>query len=65
MNLENLNLVELNAQEVKETDGGIIPLIIGFGALLVEVGCYAAAGDMILNFKSYCKTLDAKIKAKS
>jgi lactobin A/cerein 7B family class IIb bacteriocin len=28
MNLENLNLVELNAQEVKGIEGGIIPLII-------------------------------------
>ena len=27
MNLEKLNLVELNAQEVKETEGGILPLI--------------------------------------
>ena len=25
MNLENLNLVELNAQEVKEVEGGIWP----------------------------------------
>ena len=29
-NLKNLNLVELNAQEVKEIDGGIAPaLVIG------------------------------------
>ncbi|MGK0211670.1 MAG: hypothetical protein ACI9D4_002004 [Polaribacter sp.] len=27
MNLENLNLVELNAQEVQETEGGILILI--------------------------------------
>ncbi|WP_298140233.1 hypothetical protein [Flavobacterium sp.] len=26
MNLENLNLVELNAQEVKETEGGLFGL---------------------------------------
>ncbi|WP_310554787.1 class IIb bacteriocin, lactobin A/cerein 7B family [Flavobacterium sp.] len=26
MNLEDLNLVELNAQEVQEVDGGFIPL---------------------------------------
>ena len=32
MNLEKLNLVELNAQEVKEVDGGFIPLMI-FGTL--------------------------------
>ena len=31
-NLQNLNLVELNAQEVKEIDGGIAPaLVIGIG----------------------------------
>lgn len=31
-NLKNLNLVELNAQEVKEIDGGIAPaLVIGIG----------------------------------
>jgi hypothetical protein len=30
MNLDNLNLVELNAQEVKEVEGGfIIELLIG------------------------------------
>ncbi len=28
MKLENLNLVELNAQEVQEVEGGILPLII-------------------------------------
>ena len=37
MNLENLNLVELNAQEVKEVEGGFIPVLI-----------YAAWGVMIL-----------------
>ena len=26
-NLKSLNLVELNAQEVKETQGGLVPLI--------------------------------------
>lgn len=29
MNLENLNLVELNAQEMKEIEGGFLDLIIG------------------------------------
>ncbi|MFW0739884.1 class IIb bacteriocin, lactobin A/cerein 7B family [Flavobacterium sp. T12S277] len=29
MNLENLNLVELNAQEVQEIDGGIWGVILG------------------------------------
>nr|WP_315149013.1 class IIb bacteriocin, lactobin A/cerein 7B family [uncultured Flavobacterium sp.] len=28
MNLENLNLVELNAQEVRETEGGIYALLL-------------------------------------
>ena len=33
MNLEKLNLVELNAQELKETEGGFWPAII-IGALV-------------------------------
>ncbi|WP_016989658.1 hypothetical protein [Flavobacterium sp. ACAM 123] len=37
MNLENLNLVELNALEGQEVDGGIVPLVIlayvGYGFL--------------------------------
>jgi lactobin A/cerein 7B family class IIb bacteriocin len=40
MSLENLNLVELNAQEVQETEGGIIPLLI-IGACLLFSGCAA------------------------
>lgn len=28
MNLEKLNLVELNAQEVQETEGGIWPVVL-------------------------------------
>lgn len=28
MNLENLNLVELNAQEVQEIEGGFLPLAL-------------------------------------
>lgn len=28
MNLENLNVVELNAQEMQNTDGGIGPLVV-------------------------------------
>lgn len=34
MNLENLNLVELNAQEVKEVEGGVI----GIDDVLLAVG---------------------------
>jgi lactobin A/cerein 7B family class IIb bacteriocin len=28
MNLQNLNLVELNAQEVENTDGGFFPIVV-------------------------------------
>ena len=38
MNLENLNLVELNAQEVKEVDGGIWAEIVA-AAGMVGAGC--------------------------
>ena len=38
MSLENLNLVELNAQEVQETEGGIIPFPwLVAGAVIVGV----------------------------
>ncbi|MBG6188276.1 bacteriocin [Flavobacterium sp. CAN_S2] len=30
MNLDNLNLVELNAQEIKETEGGILGAVLAF-----------------------------------
>jgi lactobin A/cerein 7B family class IIb bacteriocin len=51
MNLENLNLVELNAQEVKEIEGGILPAIalgvyvangVGWGLMLTA--CCVALG---------------------
>ena len=32
MNLENLNLVELNAQEVQEVEGGIWQVVLGWAA---------------------------------
>ena len=40
MNLENLNLVELNAQEVQEVEGGFLPVILA----IIEIGsaCYGA-----------------------
>lgn len=38
MNLEKLNLVELNAQEVKETEGGLL-----WAVGLVVAGVYQAA----------------------
>ena len=37
MNLEKLNFVELNAQEVQETEGGFIPLVI-FG-IKISASC--------------------------
>lgn len=40
MNLENLNLVELNAQEVQEVEGGFLPLLI-IGVCLLLGGCAA------------------------
>jgi lactobin A/cerein 7B family class IIb bacteriocin len=46
MKLENLNLVELNAQEVQEVDGGFIPLVICgvyFSAKVVACAMGAAA----------------------
>ena len=36
MNLDNLNLVELNAQDSKEIDGGFIPLLIWGIAISAE-----------------------------
>ena len=46
MNLENLNLVELNAQEVQEVEGGILPLLMYMGYAFalgftggVAIGC--------------------------
>jgi len=35
MNLDNLNLVELNTQEIKETEGGYILAVIG-----IAIGIY-------------------------
>ena len=41
MNLENLNLVELNAQEVQEVEGGI-----SMTTWLVGAGCYVVGGPV-------------------
>ncbi|MFH6992692.1 hypothetical protein [Flavobacterium sp. FlaQc-48] len=38
MNLEDLNLVELNSQEVKEVCGGDLFTFIALGALIIGVG---------------------------
>lgn len=42
-NLQNLNLVELNAQEVKEIEGGFVPLVI-LGVTYSAKTVAAAAG---------------------
>jgi hypothetical protein len=50
MNLENLNLVELNALEGQEVDGGFIPLVIlgvTYAAPVVAGWC---AGAFALGF---------------
>lgn len=60
-NLESLQLTELDAREVREVEGGIIPFLLYGAALLVEVAFYAAAGDIILNFNSYSETLESKM----
>lgn len=44
MNLEKLNLQEMSHQEMNETDGGILPLLIGLAIVLVATnGCGGAA----------------------
>lgn len=40
MNLENLNLVELSAKEIKEIEGGFVPLLLVAACLLLS-GCAA------------------------
>ena len=55
MNLQNLNLVELNAQEKREVDGGRVSVIIInphtweclANAGLAVLGCLAGIGDGI------------------
>jgi hypothetical protein len=43
MNLENLNLVELNAQEVKEVEGGVWRRVME--RLAAAIGVYDAISD--------------------
>ena len=40
MNLENLNLVELNAQEVQEVEGGIFLLLTNPLFIAFAIGVY-------------------------
>jgi lactobin A/cerein 7B family class IIb bacteriocin len=44
MNLENFGLVELNAQEVQEIDGGILPFL----ALLIAPATVALAAAAVV-----------------
>ena len=46
MNLDNLNLVELNAQEKRETEGGFLPMLVVYGCWAVMVGCCIVAAGM-------------------
>jgi hypothetical protein len=52
MNLDNLNLVELNAQEVKEVEGGnpIVKRVIGYA--LGAIGVYDAWSDFKAGWNS-------------
>ena len=45
MNLENLNLVELNAQEAEEVDGGLFFIILGAVATIALGGIVADWDD--------------------
>lgn len=45
MNLENLNLVELNAQEVQSTDGGVWYHVAGW-VIGAAIATYDAISDM-------------------
>jgi lactobin A/cerein 7B family class IIb bacteriocin len=42
MNLNNLNLVELNAQEVQEVDGGFLPILFIAIILFSPLGTHKA-----------------------
>jgi lactobin A/cerein 7B family class IIb bacteriocin len=46
MSLENLNLVELTAQEVQEVEGGILPLAAVYACWAIMAGCSAIALGM-------------------
>ena len=52
MNLENLGLVELNAQEVQEVEGGILPLLLVYFGYGFAVGF---AGGIAIGVAKYLK----------
>lgn len=56
LNLNDFGVVELKSQSLNNTNGGFLFLL----ALAVEVGCYAAAGDIMLNFNSYASAIRSK-----
>jgi lactobin A/cerein 7B family class IIb bacteriocin len=49
LNLENFGVQEMDAREMENVDGGILPLL----ALAVEVVFFGAAADIILDFDHY------------
>lgn len=49
MNLENLNLVELNAQEVQEVEGGVSPALAFWGAYML----WEIAGNPNAHYKAF------------
>ena len=57
-NLENFGVQEMSLSEQKSIDGGFLPLLIYGAALVVEVACYALAGDILLNFDEYTERLE-------
>jgi hypothetical protein len=46
MNLEKLNLVELNAQEVKQVEGGVLPLVAWWAGATLLAKCGVIAGGV-------------------
>ena len=54
MNLENLNLVELNAQEVQEVEGGRISkkTLKTLNKILTGIGFYDAVDDFVAGWNS-------------
>lgn len=45
MNLENLGLVELNAQEAQEVEGGFFPLLVLLVVAVLASGCNGCAAS--------------------
>lgn len=43
-NLKNYDVQELNIKEMTETEGGIIPILIGIAVILTATNCGGAPG---------------------